>query len=60
MEEFLNVFNLIYATKNKYSLPRKNLSSKNSAHIPRSLSICYEKYILNVDARDTKAIVLGF
>ena len=60
MEQFLNVFDLIYVTKNKYRLPRKNISSKNSAYTPRHFNICYEKYILNVDARDTKAIVLGF
>lgn len=59
MAEFSNAFYLIYATKNKYYFP-KNQQGKNPPKLYKDIRVCYEKYLLNVDARDTKAIVLGF
>lgn len=59
MAEFLNVFYLIYVTKNKYYFP-KDHKNKNPPKLYKDIRVSYEKYLLNVDARDTKAIVLGF
>ena len=54
--EFLNVFHLIFTTKNKYYFPKSYAQNYIQPKVPH---ICYERYILNVDALDTKAIVLG-
>lgn len=57
MKEFLNVFHLIFVTKNKYYFPK---SKNNQIKLYKNIKVSYEKYILNVDARDTKAIVVAF
>lgn len=74
LNEFLNVFHLIYCTINKYTNYKSSddsadvkskqftkMSSINSElnSLRRISQINYNKYTLNVDARETNAIVLA-
>ena len=58
LAEFCNVFHLLFTSTNK-NPEKENLLSSSNVSADVDPIIHYEKFSINMDARDTKAIVLA-